>query len=884
MDRVLNVVVRWRIVAILSTLLLVQATALSQGVSPPFDAAVIVGGTQAHFRGALDYDGDGATDLMSAWFESPASAVHVKGFRNVGGNFVQDWSTTIGGLAYVPNVEPKAAVATGDFNGDGRDDFVFSINQTFGYWLSNGAGAVPTITWVINEPALIDQALATDFTGDGLPDLCLREGMTLRVWVTHPFAPPTFGSSAVVGAGSSGRAFLAEATGDLVRDVGAFLLDSQGLTSQLKIYSAPNGVLQPPVVLAPSAVYAAEGAAGDIDGDGDEDIVLFGQVYCSVLRRVGPAAFVAEPSSNGSRASTLVDVDGDGDLDGVGIEVVNNLIFGSILIQVSSAYSVTLNDGTGAFVAGGAQFPCSAVNVFSNPDRVVVARDLDQDGDVDFAAGNTVYYQQDGRFPQGYAAVAGSRDFVDVDADGDLDLVPGYIVNPFLAAPPRVALNRGDGVFATPVGFGPPPPAGMAWQGPGIPGDFDADGDVDFIIHVVNPSPYLQLPLGSHLFANLGGGVFVDAGSTGATVLSGVAAPENALVQDLDGDGDLDVVSAANVPSGATGSSRIWWNQGAPTFAAGPELTGYTVVHAADMDGDTDVDFVCRTPALDVVILFAGPSGFTPGPVIDTAIVKFSVADFDGDGDRDVFAVGNLAAKLLLNAGNGAFGAPISYPGMAPSPMPWVSSPSAVIAADFDADGLTDVLSLSAPGATMGAAIMLRNGPNGSFGAPIVQAFQAFGAGDIDGDGDPDGLANGLVIRNNRFHGASAGYRLQYGVGIPGSAGIVPVLGELGPFRVGSTVELRLRGGLGGASAVLAVGETPANSPLLGGTLLVNPAFTIPIQLGGAPGVPGTGGFTLPFLVPPFLSGVHLFHQAGVFDAGALQGVSATNGLEIRIG
>ena len=90
MGHVSNVVVRGRVVAVLSLFLLGSADARAQGVTPPFDAALVVGGTEAHFRGALDYDGDGATDFMSAWFDSPVTLIRVKGFRNVAGRFVED--------------------------------------------------------------------------------------------------------------------------------------------------------------------------------------------------------------------------------------------------------------------------------------------------------------------------------------------------------------------------------------------------------------------------------------------------------------------------------------------------------------------------------------------------------------------------------------------------------------------------------------------------------------------------------------------------------------------------------------------------------------------------------------------------------------------------
>jgi hypothetical protein len=120
--------------------------------------------------------------------------------------------------------------------------------------------------------------------------------------------------------------------------------------------------------------------------------------------------------------------------------------------------------------------------------------------------------------------------------------------------------------------------------------------------------------------------------------------------------------------------------------------------------------------------------------------------------------------------------------------------------------------------------------------------------------------------------------------GTAGTLGIVPILGETGPFRAGENCELRLTGGLGGASGLLGIGTTAENTTILGITLLVTPQLMIPIQLGGVSGAAGAGGFTLPFVMPPSLVGATLFHQAGLVDPAAPAGYSATNGLRIDVG
>jgi hypothetical protein len=61
---------------------------------------------------------------------------------------------------------------------------------------------------------------------------------------------------------------------------------------------------------------------------------------------------------------------------------------------------------------------------------------------------------------------------------------------------------------------------------------------------------------------------------------------------------------------------------------------------------------------------------------------------------------------------------------------------------------------------------------------------------------------------------------------------------------------------------------------------------TMFILLGGAPGVPGAGGASIPRTVPSATSllGVDLNSQGLFLDSGAVGGVSMSSGLQIWIG
>ena len=112
------------------------------------------------------------------------------------------------------------------------------------------------------------------------------------------------------------------------------------------------------------------------------------------------------------------------------------------------------------------------------------------------------------------------------------------------------------------------------------------------------------------------------------------------------------------------------------------------------------------------------------------------------------------------------------------------------------------------------------------------------------------------------------------GSGLAGGAGEPLFWGE-GPLSSGSLNTLYVEGADPSSPAALFVGFVQGAATFKGGTLVPVPWI---LQLGLA--TSGSGTITLPFLMPPGLTGIDLYMQVGVQDAGAPVGVALSNALE----
>ena len=233
-------------------------------------------------------------------------------------------------------------------------------------------------------------------------------------------------------------------------------------------------------------------------------------------------------------------------------------------------------------------------------------------------------------------------------------------------------------------------------------------------------------------------------------VASSIAIPLAVFAADLDGDGDEDVLSA-----GFDDDTIAWYeNDGLapPTFAAHDISTaadGAADVLAADLDGDADIDVISAS-RLDGEIVWYENDGeadpeFTAHTIgVAPGATTVFAADLDGDMDRDL-AVGSLGDATVAWYENQG-GTPLAFVRRVVSAT--VGDPVRVVAADVDGDGRNDLLTASR---TADAILWHRNlgGTPPGFDTVVVSSTavsaQAVAAADLDGDGETDVVSTSSV-------------------------------------------------------------------------------------------------------------------------------------------
>jgi hypothetical protein len=498
-------------------------------------------------------------------------------------------------------------MATGDLNGDGHADLVIqSVAGGVDVFLGSSDGLLTPFGSFAGSSATRSMLLQ-DVDDDGHPDLVL-EGVDGRIEIFHGYTDGSFSTSSEGGSGS------AEATTGL----GGHLVAVTDTTGRHNFYMAtPAGigvlVEQSDLSLTLKGIYNAgpgrtSFAAADFNGDGVLDVAVDSPEGIAVL--LGSAdgglessrAFSTEqPALSGA----LGEFSGSGNLDAV--------------VKVSASQALLLNgNGDGTFSS--ATTPTNALG------------------------SGTVTVQVAGlpRAPQGTGLVQTASVTVDLDGDGNQDVIAAYDntsadhAHPTTAAANAIYLWYGnvDGTFSTPVVM---TPSRNFYQLAAI--DLDGDGRPDLVMS----DGYMV-----SVQSNLGGRAF----GAEAHFLAGMGI-NSISAGDVNKDGFTDLV----VANGGTviANSAV----GPTTSASGEVITGGITVLLNTIK--TKLTHAVTGIPTTVIFMLSTPSTIYFGQTVSgSAIVTASdgstptgtISFFDGTTNICTISV-SQAASCPASAGSG---------------------------------------------------------------------------------------------------------------------------------------------------------------------------------------------------------------------------------------
>jgi hypothetical protein len=190
----------------------------------------------------------------------------------------------------------------------------------------------------------------------------------------------------------------------------------------------------------------------------------------------------------------------------------------------------------------------------------------------------------------------------DADNDGDLDLYVACGGNEFpessSALSDRLYLNDGKGHF---VKSDQVLPAGKYESTSCVrPSDFDKNGVMDLFVGIrIKPFAY-GVPVNGYLLENDGKGKFTNVTDRIAPELKNIGMIRDMLWEDVDGDGDLDMIIAGDwMPLKIFINENGKFNEKKDAFGAEKTNGWWNCLAAGDFNGDGYVDFIAGNHGLN---------------------------------------------------------------------------------------------------------------------------------------------------------------------------------------------------------------------------------------------------------------------------------------------
>jgi len=644
---------------------------------------------------AIDIDGDGDMDVISA--SHYTNIEHkVAWYENT------DGQGTFGNEQIITtNALGALSVFATDIDGDGANDVISasSYDSKIAWYKNidgNGNFGAEQIIAINLEQAFA--VYATDVDGDGDMDvLASNYQFDIRiVWYENMDGQGNFGPEQLLGKAQTGSTIFAA---DLDNDNDMDIVCSSSASGNSAWYENIDGLGNFSVaqIISTDPYATSSITAIDFDGDNDVDIV---SGYSDGFYNGGQIVWYENIDGLGSFSSEKIvtDISDSSDIFVVDINNDNkvDLVCTSAIDDEVSWYQNLDNQGDFSL-----ELP---ISVNTNSPRSVYAADIDGDGDKDVLSASydddkIAWYENIdglGNFGQQKiittsAVYAGSVYAADIDGDGDMDVISASAVDSKVAwyqnidgqgtfGPQRIisidftgTINGGSSVFATDIdgdgdidvlagfetggennywfenvdGLGNFIPRAISiyrYQVVSIyAADMDGDNDMDIIIH--NDDNAFRLCW----FENIdGNGTFNDDWNF-------IADPNGAkgiYVEDIDNDGDMDVLSASFT------DNKIAWHEnidGLGSFEShiiSDSEINPNSVYAIDIDNDGDLDVLSTSSYNNTVAWHENIDGlgtFGNEQIITSntiGIRSVFAADINSDGKNDVLSASEFDNKI----------------------------------------------------------------------------------------------------------------------------------------------------------------------------------------------------------------------------------------------
>lgn len=482
----------------------------------PTDSVITTALGQVWRVEVFDVDVDGDSDVVAAGDQWVAVLLN-----DTANGFAPPLTITTGAI-------DRNTLRTGDVNGDGLKDLVVVGDDEVLFMRNAGGGSFDAPEALCAANSFMVDVDLTDMDSDGVPDLLLVSGVDRGLeWYRNPGGTPWERGRAVLPGNGAGR--------------------------------------------WPSW--------GDMDGDGDTDLVING----TWIEQTSPGGFDRVHTTwLGVQNQAPADLNGDGLMDTF-----------SALEELTTDSLVWCPNAIGGF-----QAPQAFASTPGN-DGVVLAWDADTDGDTDLMWANdpVIYAYRNGGSGQFTTQNLFNSTIqvllpavADFDGDGDSDVVTTGTGNSNMATL-VVRENLGNLLFTSTAtsdqlgNFQPPARRVRA-------ADMDLDGDPDVVLQQSGPLNW---------YANNGPGNPWTAHSIGQSALEDDHSWD---LGDLDGDGDPDLAFIA------PGANELLWMANDGTGDLGPPqlieaLGGYHGVRLTDLDGELDADLLVMDQAVRTRVLLA---------------------------------------------------------------------------------------------------------------------------------------------------------------------------------------------------------------------------------------------------------------------------------------